>query len=56
MMLTDGGSYWNPSLSYLRFRPLSLTFGLNLFAGPADTFLGTYGDNDGAYVTVRYDF
>ncbi len=56
LMLTDGGSYWNPSLSFLRFRPLSLTFGFNLFAGPADTFLGTYGDNDQAYVTVRYDF
>ncbi len=56
VMLTDGGSYWNPSLTYFRFRPLSLTFGLNLFAGPADTFLGTYGDNDQGYITIRYDF
>ena len=56
VMLTDGGSFWNPSLTYLGFRPLSLTFGFNLFAGPADTFLGTYGDNDQTYVTVKYDF
>ena len=55
-MLTDGGSFWNPSLTYLGFRPLSLTFGFNLFAGPADTFLGTYSDNDQTYVTVKYDF
>jgi hypothetical protein len=56
LMLTDGGSYWNPSLTYLRFRPLSLTFGLNLFAGPADTFLGFFRENDQAVVSVRYDF
>lgn len=56
MMLTDGGSMFNPSLTYRRFAPLSFTTGLNLFAGPSDTFLGTYSHNDEAYVTVRYDF
>ncbi|MGQ9750989.1 DUF1302 family protein [Desulfosoma sp.] len=56
VMLTDGGSYWNPSLTVLRFRPLSLALGLNLFAGPADTFMGSYGDNDQYYVQCRYDF
>ncbi len=56
IMLTDGGSTWNPSLTYRRFAPLTITTGLNLFAGPSDTFLGTYSQNDQAYVTVRYDF
>lgn len=56
VLLTDGGSLWNPSVTYRRFAPLSITTGLNLFAGPSDTFLGTYSHNDQAYVTVRYDF
>lgn len=56
IMLTDGGSTWNPSLTCRRFAPLSITAGLNLFAGPSDTFLGTYSENDQAYVTVRYDY
>lgn len=56
IMLTDGGSYWNPSFTYRRFRPLSFTLGLNLFAGPADTFLGHYRENDQATVSMRYDF
>ncbi|MEJ5349913.1 MAG: DUF1302 family protein [Desulfosoma sp.] len=56
IMLTDGGSTWNPSLTYRRFAPLAVSAGLNLFAGPSDTFLGTYSHNDQAYVTLRYDF
>ncbi len=56
VILTDGSSYWNPSLTYLRFRPLSFTFGLNFFAGPADSFMGFYGDNDQVHMTLRYDF
>lgn len=56
IMLSDGSSYWNPSLTYHRFRPLSFTLGLNLFAGPADTFLGHFGKNDQATVSARYDF
>ncbi|MGQ9505959.1 MAG: DUF1302 family protein [Thermogutta sp.] len=56
IMLTDGSSYWNPSLIYHRFRPLSFTLGLNLFAGPADTFLGHFRKNDQATVSARYDF
>ncbi|SMC20996.1 hypothetical protein SAMN02746041_01081 [Desulfacinum hydrothermale DSM 13146] len=56
VLLTDGGSFWNPSLTVRRFAPLSITTGLKLFAGPSDTFFGTYSDNDQAYVTVRYNY
>jgi hypothetical protein len=54
--LRDGGSYLRPEGILTYYKNLELSLGFYLFAGPADSLLGRYHNDDQVYLKGTYFF
>jgi hypothetical protein len=45
-----------PRVNWTAARNLTVSFGVDIFSGPRDTFFGRYGDRDRVYTEARYAF
>jgi hypothetical protein len=52
----DGGQMIRPRVNWNAARNLTVSFGVDIFSGPRDTFFGRYGDRDRVYTEARYAF
>jgi len=52
----DGGSLIRPRINWTATQNLMIAVGVDVFAGPTNSFFGRYNNRDRAYTEVRLDF
>lgn len=52
----DGGGLVRPRIKWSAARNLTLTFGVDVFTGPANSYFGRYNNRDRVYTEARFDF
>jgi hypothetical protein len=54
--LRDGGGLIRPRLNWTAARNVLVSFGVDIFTGPVNSYFGRYNDRDRVYTEVRLDF
>jgi len=54
--LRDGGGLIRPRLNWTAARNVLVSFGVDIFTGPVNSYFGRYNDRDRVYAEVRLDF